>query len=178
MKGDHGEGATITNNEVKWFSHVVAGAQHALDEMKMHSAAVFVTPAPNPYDHEVMSKIGAVFQYSPGVPPNMVVVTGRYLESDNVSGGSRAMLGVMMGKTFTRAQIRITRGNAIICDVTLDGTYLGGGYSWGYETLGANEALGRAIIEVIQKLQTGQHIEIETARVPATMGVGERRGAM
>jgi len=56
------------------------------------------------------------------------------------------------------------RGNAIICDATLDGTYLGGGFSWGYETLGANEALGRSIIDVVRKLQSGEPIEIGSAR--------------
>jgi hypothetical protein len=47
---------------------------------------------------------------------------------------------------------------------------LGGGFSWGYETLCANEALGRAIIDVIWRLQTGQHIDIETARGPGPAG--------
>ena len=167
LKGDHGEGRTIAENEGKWFSHLVAGAELALEDLKSASAAVLVTPAASPYDAEVMDKLKVLIRYSPGVPPNAVVVTGRYLIADNVSGASRAMLGMMMGKTFTRAQIRIARGNAVICDATLDGTYLGGGFSWGYETLGANEALGRVIVEVIQKLQTGEPIETSALARPS-----------
>jgi hypothetical protein len=164
LKGDHGDGPTAMENKGKWFSHVVSGAQLALDEGKAGTVAVFLTPRQNPYDHEVMDKLKVRINYAPGVPPGGIVVTGRYLESDNVSGGSRAMLGAMMGKTYTRAQIRVMRGDSVIFDATLDGTYLGGGFSWGYETLGANEALGHVIIEVIEKLQRGEHIDIESAR--------------
>jgi hypothetical protein len=164
LKGDHGDAATAEQNKGKWFSHVVAGAQLAIEDGKAPGSAVLVTQVASPYDAEVMDKLKVRIRYSPGVVPNAIVVTGRYVVSDNVGGGARAMLGAMVGNTYTRAQIRITRGGAVICDATLDGTYRGGGFSWGYETLGANEALGRAIVEVLLKLQRGEHIEIESAR--------------
>jgi hypothetical protein len=110
-----------------------------------------------------MSKLKVMFRYSRAVPVNALVVTGRYLVSDNVGGGSRALLGSMMGSTFTRADVRILRGNAVVCAAVIDGKYLGGGFSYGYETLGANEALGRAIVDVIGRLQTGAPIELESA---------------
>jgi hypothetical protein len=160
MSGDHGDAPKAAENKGKWFSHVVAGAQLAFNDSHAASQAVLVTPVASPYDRDVMGKLQVVIGYSPVVPPNAFVVTGRYLESDNVGGGVRFLVGSMGGKTFTRAHIRIARGPAIICDATVDGTYLGGGYSWGYETLGANEALGRAIVEIVQKLQTGQPVEM------------------
>jgi hypothetical protein len=177
LKGDHGDGPTAEQNKGKWFSHVVAGAQLALNEDKDGTAAVLVTPVQNPYDREVMDKLKVRINYSPGIPLGAVVVSGRYLVSDNVSGGSRAMLGAMVGNTYTRAQIRVMRGNAIVFDATLDGTYLGGGFSWGYETLGANEALGRIIVEVIQKLQRGEHIDIESAKLQVPNAGRSRRAA-
>src|SRR5262249_31864196 len=99
LKGDHGDPSKATENEHKWFSHVVAGAQVALDEAKTGTVAVFVTQAPNLYDREVMDKLKVRFRYSQAAPDDAIVVTGRYLISDNVSGGSRAMLGVLIGKT-------------------------------------------------------------------------------
>ena len=164
LKGDHGDTSTAAQNIGKWFAHVVAGAQLAFEETQIVGTTVMVAQGANPYDAEVMDKLKVRLRYSPTIPASAIVVTGRYLESDNVSGGARAMLGIMSGKTYTRAQIRITRGNAVICDATLDGTYLGGGFSWGYETLGANEALGRSIVEVIRKLQIGERIEIGSVR--------------
>src|SRR5882724_10016158 len=99
LKGDHGDGPRAADNERKWFSHVVAGAQLALDDAKAGGSAVLVTGSNNPYDGEVMDKLKVLFQYSPAVPANAVVVMGRYLVSDNVSGAGRAMLGAMLGST-------------------------------------------------------------------------------
>ena len=64
----------------------------------------------------------------------------------------------------TRTKRRPAR-QTVVCDATLDGTYLGGAFYWGYETLDANEALGRIIVETIQKLQKGEHIGVESASV-------------
>jgi hypothetical protein len=162
MRGDHGDGPTAEQNKGKWFSHVFGGAELALADAKMTTSALLVAQAPSPYDSEVMSKLKVIFRYSRAVPQNALVVTGRYLVSDNVGGGSRALLGAMMGSTFTRADIRVLRGSAVVCAAVVDGKYLGGGFSYGYETLGANEALGRAIVDLITHLQTGAPIELDS----------------
>ncbi len=158
LEGDHGNGSKIDENEKKWFTHVVIGAQRKLTTK---TAAVLVHDALTGYDKVAMEKSKISFTTSPTPPPDAIVVSGKYVSSRNVAGVSRAFLGMMSGKSWNRAEITIRRGDATLFQGTLDGKFLGGGYSWGYETLIVNEGLGAGIAGVIRDLQRGVPVEVK-----------------
>lgn len=161
LEGDHGDGAVAEGNKKKWSSHVVAGAQRYFDGIRGAGTGVSVLSAKtglDDYDEVVMSK-GKVRFRAGEPPPEALVVKGKYTFSKNVAGASRFFLGMMSGKSWNRADVTISRGATVIYSATVDGKYLGGGYSWGYETLAVNEGLGHGIAEIVWKLQRGLPIE-------------------
>lgn len=160
LKGDHGDEATAEANKAKWFSHLVVGAQDAFDDELAGVKVVYVGERPA-YIDVVLEKYETSIEFAAEVPSDAYVVTGRYLFSEEISGGARAMLGVMVGKSWTRAEISISQGGEAIYGCTIDGKYMGTAYSWGYETLGSNEGLGRGIVEVILNLHRGEPIEVD-----------------
>ncbi len=159
LNGDHGDDKTAAENKSKWFAHLFLGAIDQIHDTKSTTSPVLVEVVPQTYETWLSNKTKKPFQYQNKAPANSFVVTGKYIESKNVSGGSRAMLGIMVGKSYTRAAVEIKKGKELIYAGTIDGKYLGGGYSWGYETLGANEGLGKEIIAIIQSLQSGKKKE-------------------
>ena len=161
LKGDHGDDKERETNKAKWFTHVVVGAQQAFNDKGPRTRVVCVKAGKSVYDREIFAKTEISVDVREPAPPDALVVSGRYLFSENISGASRAFLGMMSGKSWTRAAISIARGGREVYGCVLDGKYLGGGWSWGYETLGANEGLGRGIAEIIRKLRKGEKIETE-----------------
>lgn len=165
LSGDHGDAQTAEANKDKWFSHVLVGAQETAKD-KLPGAQVFLL-GPRPAQlAEVEEKYEARVKTVDQLPANALRVTGRFVYSDEISGGARALVGIMAGKSWTRARVQILRGDEAIYTCHIDGKYLGSGYSWGYETLGANEEVGRAIIEVIAALKAGKPIKSEALTPP------------
>lgn len=156
MEGDHGDASTARENRRKWFTHVVLGAEKKL--RKAGGSAILVKDGADSYDKLVMGKEEVSFRVSPKMPAGSLVVTGRYVSSKNVGGGSRFWLGAMSGKSWNRAEVTVKKGNTVVFKGTVDGKYLGGGYSWGYETLAVNQGLGAGIVEILQKLQKGERV--------------------
>ncbi len=122
---------------------------------------VVVAPSPSPYTSSLMAKHGIQLQHTDNVPQGAYIVSGNYSYSKEIAGVSRAFLGVMSGKSWTRAQISITQDGAKIFNCAIDGKYMGGGYSYGYETLGANEGLGMGLVQVVVKLNQGKPVRGE-----------------
>ena len=160
LKGDHGDAATAAANKAKWFSHLVVGAQDALNEQMPGVRVALVGERPAQLDI-IEEKYALKVDVVSKVPKGAYVVRGSYTFSEEISGAARAMLGVMVGKSWTRARTRVEKDGVAIYGCTIDGKYMGTAYSWGYETLGANEALGKGIAEVIEAIQKGVVPDIE-----------------
>lgn len=160
LEGDHGD-AKAEENKQKWFTHVVAGAQRYFDSSAgTHASAILTGRASDAYADDVMQKGKVRFKLAEQAPPGALVVGGKYLYSRNIAGASRFFLGMMSGKSWNRAEVTISRGGDVVYSATLDGKFLGGGYSWGYETFAVNEGLGAGIAEIIWKLQRGAPVDV------------------
>jgi len=155
LKGDHGDASERTTNKNKWFSHVYLGAMNGLSDTDSEIEAIVARGNAITYEDWLMNKTKKKFKYQGNIPTDSYTITGKYIVADEISGAARAFLGVMSGKTWTRAKVKIKRGSKVIYTGTIDGKYMGSGYSWGYESLGANEGLGREIVAIVQRLQKG-----------------------
>ncbi|MCA9548814.1 MAG: hypothetical protein KC933_02190 [Myxococcales bacterium] len=163
LAGNHGG----TGNTERWFAHVLVGAQVAAQDKLPGSRVVLVGQRPSglaTVEEKYETKVDPV----DAAPQGALRVRGRYIYSEEVGGASRALIGMMAGKSWTRARVEILRDDEPVYTCFVDGKYLGNGYSWGYETLGANEEVGRAIVEVIAALKAGQAVASEPLEGPGS----------
>ncbi len=161
LNGAHGDDeATKTANKAKWFDHLAVGVQQELNKRLKGVRAVYAGNT-GPALQAASEKYEVTVETADSVPADALVVKGRYVESREVSGASRAWVGGWAGKSFTRAEIKVFKGDEQIYACTLDGKYLGGGFSWGYETLGANERLGHLVAQLLWHIRDGRPIVAE-----------------
>ncbi len=161
LSGNHGKGKKVEENKRKWFTHVLVGAQGQFHRSDTGIQAVLLRERATAYDKEVFKRTMADVKTVSGAPPDAIVVTGKYLSSDNVGTASRAVFGAASGKSLTQASISIRRGKSTIFTCRIDGKYYGGGIPWEYETLSSNEGLGAGIADVILKLNKGEKVSSE-----------------
>jgi len=161
LEGAHGEGAVLEDHKANWFVHLAAGAQLEMNKRMKGSQVVIVGSGPSGHGRQVMEKFHLKLEWAEAVPAGALAISGRYISSREVSGASRFWGGMMSGKSWTRGAVGIRVGEAKVFDCVVDGKFLGGGWDWGYETFGANEALGRGIVDVVSALQKGKKVKSE-----------------
>jgi hypothetical protein len=161
LEGDHGKGKKLEENQRKWFTHVVVGAQGEFNRSGSKIRAVLMREKPSAYDREVFERTKADVATVAAIPPGSIVVSGKYLFSGNVGTASRAVFGSFSGKSLTQAAVSIRKGKSAVFSCTVDGKYYGGGIPWEYETLSANEGLGHGIADLIVRLQKGEEVRSE-----------------
>jgi hypothetical protein len=158
LRGNHGSDETVEENKAKWFSRVVIGAHNQFERAMPGTTAVYVRALPTPHDVTAQDAHKLKLEFAPTAPPDAFVVQGEYVSSHNIGAADRFWVGMMAGKSWTRARVTVKAGDTVVYTGTVNGKYLGGGFSYGYEILGANLGLGQAIAEVIEKLQKGEPI--------------------
>lgn len=155
LSGDHGDTPTRTENLTKWAPHVaVAAADYVKGEMP--GTKVIMVGEPTPYSDELFEKADVEITFVSQAPAEGIVTTGKHTSAREVSGAARFFLGGMSGKTWTRCVIDIQKDGEVVYAYTIDGKYTGGGWSLGYETLGANESIGTHLAETIHDMQKGE----------------------
>jgi len=159
LDGAHGEGGGVAENKANWFVHLAAGAQRELNKRMKGTQLVIVGSGPSDHGRKVMDKAHVKLEWATAAPAGALTITGRYITAREVSDSARVWGGMMSGKSWTRAHAVIAVGGKMVIEGDVDGKYLGSGWAWGYETFGANEALGGAIVEVLWKIQKGKKVK-------------------
>lgn len=165
MKNEPRDVAPSLRSKSSWFAHVIVGAQKAADK-DLPGTKVMLVGHRSPQLPIVEEKYDTRIEPVDQAPADALVVRGRFVYSEEISGTSRAVLGMMAGKSWTRARVEVLRGGENVYTCHVDGKYLGNGYSWGYESLGANEEVGRAIVQVIAALKAGKTVKSEPLVAP------------
>lgn len=161
LAGDHRDASV---NKPKWFPFLLAGASEAAQDAGVRVVVVGLRPR---LMSAIELKVGPrPLEATINPPKDAVMVRGRYVYSQEVSGTARAMAGMLNGASWTRAEVTISRGDEVVYQCHIDGEYLGSAYSWGYETLSANEEIGRAIVELVGALQKGERIRSQPLTEP------------
>lgn len=158
MHGDHGPAEEWPARKGEWHIHFIAGAHMGVEKWFEGAKIFFLKEKPADYDLYIMQKMEVPVEFATEAPADAIVVSAKVLESREAAGAARAFIGGMAGKTWLKVQVDLSRGGERVYSFIEEGEYHGGAWSWGYESLGAQEDAGRKVMNVLRALQAGEEI--------------------